>query len=66
MIGYQIFAFFSQYTVHATRFQRHPVNGRPICVIRKEGELLQDVEDLGSPQVKFVFSPGAEQNPAIQ
>ena len=56
----------SQYTVHATRFQRNPATGGPICVKRKEGELLRDVEDLGSPQIKFLFSPGAEQSPTVK
>ena len=56
--------FCSQYTVHATRLQGDPRTGLPICVKRKDGELLQDVEDLGRPQVKFLFSPGAEQSPA--
>ena len=37
----------------------------PICVKRKEGELLRDVEDLGTPQVKFIFSPGAEQSQPV-
>ena len=55
----------SQYTVHATRFQRGP-SGLPICVKRKEGEMVEDIEDLGTPQVKFLFSPGAEQSPHIK
>ena len=42
------------------------MTGGPICVKRKEGELLRDVEDLGTPQIKFLFSPGAEQSPAVK
>lgn len=53
---------FSQYTVHATRFQRNQY-GLPVCVIRKEGEIVEDIEDLGTPDVKFLFSPGAERSP---
>ena len=55
----------SQYTVHATRLQRGP-SGLPICVKRKEGEIVQVIEDLGTPQTKFLFSPGAEQSPEIK
>ena len=55
----------SQYTVHATRFQRSPY-GYPVCVLRKEGELVADIEDLGTPDVKFLFSPGAERSPNIK
>lgn len=54
--------FCSQYTIHATRFQRNHATGRPICVKRKDGEQVRDVEDLGTRQVKFLFSPGAEQS----
>lgn len=56
---------FSEYTVHATRFQRG-ADGLPICVIRKEGEIVEDIEDLGTPDVKLIFSPGAEFNPKIK
>ena len=55
-----IIPFISQYSVHATRFQRGP-SGFLICVRRKEGELLEAIEDLGTGDVKFLFSPGAEQ-----
>ena len=55
----------SQYTVHATRFQRNAL-GYPVCVLRKDGELVADIEDLGTPDVKFLFSPGAERSPNIK
>ena len=55
----------SQYTVHATRFQLN-AHGLPVCVLRKQGELVEDIEDLGTPDVKFLFSPGAERSPNIK
>ena len=27
---------------------------------------MKDIEDLGTPQLKFLFSPGAEQNPHMK
>ena len=55
----------SQYTIHATRFQRG-ADGLPICIKRKEGEILRSIQDLGSAAVKFIFSPGAEQEPRMK
>lgn len=36
----------------------------PVCVKRKEGEMVQDIETVD--QVKFLFSPGAEQTPSMK
>lgn len=55
----------SQYTIHSTRF-RGSRSGFPVCVKRKQGEISEDIEDLGTPQTKFLFSPGAEQSPRIK
>jgi hypothetical protein len=54
-----------EFTAHATRFRRNAF-GYPVCVLRKEGELVADIEDLGTPDVKFLFSPGAECSPNIK
>lgn len=57
--------FTSQYAVHATRFRRSQL-GYPICVLRKEGELVADIEHLGTTDLMFLFSPGAERSPNIK
>ena len=56
---------FSQYTIHATRLQRDH-NTNIVCVKRKEDEIVEDIEDLGVPEVKFLYSPGAELSPPVK
>ena len=34
--------------------------------MRKADEIVEGIEDLGALEVKFLFSPGAEQNPRIK
>ena len=55
----------SEYTIHSTRLQIGS-NGFPVCIRQKDGEILQDIEDLGRPDLKFLFSPGAEKSPEMK
>ena len=52
------FTFFSEYSIHFTKFRRNKTINK--CKVKSWGEYVGDIPNLGTDEMKILYSPGFE------